>query len=152
MHDFYVNQLHHHSPHATMHTIHAIYFFLGSRGPGDHEERRVWHTARIKRSSKPFPFFSSSLIFAETAFKSSQKNIRQRHIFLRARPHLRLCISGKWDWCRLFLSIFFQMHNFRFWKCSADNSIAHPHPTFSSRASFFFKGRQHAISRLFKYH
>ena len=28
MHDFYVNQLHHHSPHATMHTIHAIYFFF----------------------------------------------------------------------------------------------------------------------------
>ena len=138
MHDFYVNQLHHHSPHATMHTIHAIYFFSGlsrswwSRGAAS--------VARIKRSSKPFPFSFLLSYFCRNCIQIIRKNIRQRHIFLRAQPsHLRLCISGKWDWCRLFLSIFFQMHNFRFWKCSADNNIAHPHPTFSSRASFFFQ-------------
>ena len=153
MHDFYVNQLHHHSPHATMHTIHAIYFFSGlSRSWWSRGAASVAH-GKDKEIIKTIPFFLLLSYFCRNCIQIIQKNIRQRHIFLRAQPsHLRLCISGKWDWCRLFLSIFFQMHNFRFWKCSADSSIAHPHPTFSSRASFFSKGRQHAISRLFKYH
>ena len=139
MHDFYVNQLHHHSPHATMHTIHAIYFFSGlSRSWWSRGAASVMAHGKDKEIIKTIPFFLLLSYFCRNCIQIIPKEYPAKtHIF--ESPAFSFAFMHKWK-VRLmpaFFWAFFQMHNFRFWKCSADSSIAHPHPTFSSRASFF---------------
>ena len=151
MHDFYVSQLHHHSPHATMHTIHAIYFFSGlsrswwSRGAAS--------VARIKRSSKPFPFFHLLSYICRNCIQIIPKEYPAKTHIFESRA-FSFAFMHKWK-VRL-MPAFFE----HFFKCTIFVSgnalriiVSHtPIRLLVPGQVFFFKGRQHAISRLFKYH